>query len=109
MPPGRSGRPELLPAVHGVCGSWVQRNRRGYVTEPITRSGLKQIALVKVAADTVDVSSSAGGMREAKGCRMGRWCRRAARLVVIGEPEAVGRRADELLQRRSTANSFRVR
>jgi hypothetical protein len=21
MPPGRSGRPELLPAVHGVCGT----------------------------------------------------------------------------------------
>ena len=64
---------------------------------------------------------------------MGRWCRRAAGLVameaqaasaaaepadrcsaigvlvVIGEPEAVGRRTDELLQRRSTANSFRVR
>ena len=64
---------------------------------------------------------------------MGRWCRRAAGLVamgaraasagaepadrcsaigvlvVIGEPEAVGRRTDELPQRRSTGNSFRVR
>jgi hypothetical protein len=33
MPPERSGRTELLPAVHGVCGSRVRRNRWAYVKQ----------------------------------------------------------------------------
>ena len=57
--PERSGRPDLLPAVHRVCGTSDSEIGWGYV---------KQIALLKLAADTVDVSRSAGGMRESEGC-----------------------------------------
>jgi hypothetical protein len=33
MPPERSGRPELLPAVHGVCGTSNFELRQGYVKQ----------------------------------------------------------------------------
>jgi hypothetical protein len=43
--------------VHQVCGTSDSEIGWGYV---------KQIALIKLAADTVDVSRSTGGMRESK-------------------------------------------
>lgn len=39
MPPARSGRPEFLPTVHGVCRTRVQLANWGYVTPDQSANG----------------------------------------------------------------------